>query len=92
MFEVFFVVQAGREHEELGRVASLLKEVLYKGDTIQFPGEIDPLKLLPEEKVYWTYQGSLTTPPCTECVTWIVFKEPIEVSEVQVCVSYIYMS
>lgn len=33
---------------------------------------------------YWTYQGSLTTPPCNECVTWIVFKEPITVTEEQV--------
>ena len=33
---------------------------------------------------FWTYLGSLTTPPLYESVTWIVFKQPIEVSPIQV--------
>ena len=33
---------------------------------------------------YWVYHGSLTTPPCNEPVTWIVFYEPINVSPHQV--------
>jgi hypothetical protein len=34
---------------------------------------------------YWSYPGSLTTPPLSESVTWVVFKEPIIVSSAQVC-------
>uniref|UniRef100_A0A182NH68 carbonic anhydrase n=1 Tax=Anopheles dirus TaxID=7168 RepID=A0A182NH68_9DIPT len=33
---------------------------------------------------YYTYDGSLTTPPCSEVVTWIDFKEPILLSHAQV--------
>ena len=33
---------------------------------------------------YYTYDGSLTTPPLAECVKWVVFKDPIEVSAAQV--------
>uniref|UniRef100_A0A667ZL56 Carbonic anhydrase n=1 Tax=Myripristis murdjan TaxID=586833 RepID=A0A667ZL56_9TELE len=40
----------------------------------------DPATLLPGCLDYWTYDGSLTTPPLLESVTWIVCKEPISVS------------
>ncbi len=44
----------------------------------------DPKILLPGSLNYWTYDGSLTTPPLLESVTWIVLKEPISVSPAQV--------
>lgn len=40
--------------------------------------------LVNEPRSYWTYLGSLTTPPCLECVIWIVYKEPIQMSHEQV--------
>lgn len=33
---------------------------------------------------FYTYKGSLTTPPCSETVTWIVFPNPLPVSNQQV--------
>lgn len=47
---------------------------------------IDLNKLLPESRTYWTYMGSLTTPPCTEGVLWMVLKQPIPVSAEQVAI------
>jgi carbonic anhydrase len=40
-------------------------------------------KLLPEHHGYYTFTGSLTTPPCTENVRWFVLKTPVEASEAQ---------
>jgi carbonic anhydrase len=55
------------------------------------PGEVDTgvsidLKdLLPRATDdYFTYSGSLTTPPCTESVRWVVLKQPLQISKAQI--------
>jgi carbonic anhydrase len=40
-------------------------------------------RLLPEHHGYYTFTGSLTTPPCSEGVRWFVLKAPVEASEAQ---------
>jgi carbonic anhydrase len=44
---------------------------------------LDPAALLPMRRDYYTYMGSLTTPPCTEGVLWLVMKEPLQASPAQ---------
>jgi carbonic anhydrase len=39
--------------------------------------------LLPADRGYWTYTGSLTTPPCTEGVRWFVFEQELSLSRDQ---------
>ncbi len=40
--------------------------------------------LMPAEKGYYTYPGSLTTPPCSQIVTWAVLKTGVEASKQQI--------
>jgi carbonic anhydrase len=44
---------------------------------------LNPGGLLPGDPGYWTYMGSLSTPPCTEGVRWFVFEEPVTISREQ---------
>ena len=45
--------------------------------------KIDPTQLLPAKRNYYTFLGSLTTPPCSEGVLWLVLKTPLAVSKEQ---------
>ncbi|VDD76318.1 unnamed protein product [Mesocestoides corti] len=44
---------------------------------------IDVKHLIPSLSRYFTYEGSLTTPPCAECVRWIICAEPLRISTEQ---------
>lgn len=46
--------------------------------------KIDATGLLPAARGYYTYQGSLTTPPCSEGVRWFVLKSPSTISATEV--------
>lgn len=65
-------------------MVQLLPYVSFRNETAPWAGSVNIAAMLPAQRAYWTYQGSLTTPPCTESVTWIVFKEAMELSEEQV--------
>ncbi len=45
---------------------------------------VDLDALLPASRNYYAYMGSLTTPPCTEGVLWLVLKQPVPVSPEQI--------
>jgi carbonic anhydrase len=55
------------------------------GDRVRMPtGLIDMNALLPKDQRYYQFMGSLTTPPCTEGVLWLVLKQPTTVSREQI--------
>ncbi|MBI5719063.1 MAG: carbonic anhydrase family protein [Burkholderiales bacterium] len=57
---------------------------LEKNEEAPARAQIDPGHLLPEDRRYYTYMGSLTTPPCSEGVQWVVMRTPVTVTAQQV--------
>ncbi|TNJ42122.1 carbonic anhydrase family protein [Tamlana fucoidanivorans] len=53
---------------------------LANGDKKEIHKEVDLSNLFLDDKSYYSYSGSLTTPPCSEIVNWIVFKKPVILS------------
>ena len=45
---------------------------------------LDPNGFLPTGRDFFRYEGSLTTPPCSETVDWVVLRDPITVSQAQI--------
>ncbi|PTT76251.1 carbonate dehydratase [Pelomonas sp. HMWF004] len=82
---VAVLLQRGRDdtpHPVLQAVWANLP--LEKGDTQAALGEIDLNQLLPVDRGYYTYMGSLTTPPCTEGVLWMVMRQPVSLTLQQI--------
>ena len=74
---------------ERGAAHALVQSVwnnlpLEKGEELPAKAMIDLHGLLPAERGYFTYMGSLTTPPCSEGVLWMVMQQPVSVSSEQI--------
>ena len=44
---------------------------------------VTPADLMPTKPAYYRYSGSLTAPPCTEGVQWVIMKESLKISKFQ---------
>lgn len=78
---VAVLVEAGAAHPAVQAVWNNLP--LQKNDPVAADQPFDPTRLLPEDRRYYAYLGSLTTPPCTEGVLWLVLKQPVTLSPEQ---------
>lgn len=75
------IMEPGEENPIL---ASFWQQAPAGGGTKETGTRINPAELLPFDVHFYAYTGSLTTPPCSEGVEWIVMKEPIAVSREQI--------
>jgi carbonic anhydrase len=82
------VILAVRLIEDQNRPSALLATLwpnlpAKPGTSAKVTDMINPGGLLPADRGYWTYMGSLTTPPCTEGVRWFVFEQQVTLSRDQ---------
>lgn len=73
---------------ERGKAQGMIQTVwnnlpLEKNDTVAPSIVLDPTEILPTKRDYFTFMGSLTTPPCSEGVLWLVMKTPMQASPEQ---------
>jgi carbonic anhydrase len=72
--------KSGRENAALKDIFAKLPA---KEGKAPLAAPFDTAALLPKSLAYYTFNGSLTTPPCSEGVAWQVLKEPVEISPAQ---------
>lgn len=81
-------IEVGEDpHPEFDKLCKLLDKIRFKNQKASFMEPFDVEQFLPgvdDDRTFFTYEGSLTTPPLLESVTWIVFKRPIQLSEDQI--------
>lgn len=78
------LMDEGEEHPVLKKLWSFIPK--NAGDTSEEAIGIEETNLLPATQDYFSYGGSLTTPPCSEGVKWFVLKTPIEASAEQIAI------
>jgi len=79
---VAVLLEEGRAHPIVQAVWNNLP--LDRGEDVAARTTLDLTGLLPEDRSYFTYMGSLTTPPCSEGVLWMVMRQPVPVAPEQI--------
>jgi len=79
---VAVLLQGGKKNEAFESVFTHLPRT---GETISVEDlKLDLAAMLPSNKGYYSFAGSLTTPPCSEGVSWMVLKTPVTLSTKQI--------
>ncbi len=76
------LVRVGQANSALDELWSYLPTE--KNKRSEYNSTFNAISLLPDDRSYVSYNGSLTTPPCTEGIDWFVLTTPIELSRNQI--------
>ena len=74
--------EEGQDNAALGQFWSLMPKE--EGKNLTLPSHFNASEMLPANLDYYRFNGSLTTPPCTEGVRWLILKSPVTASKQQV--------
>jgi len=76
------LMATGKVNPVFNKVVSTMPAA--EGPAVKADAAIDPNGLLPAKRNYYYYEGSLTTPPCSEVVNWLLLTDPIQVADADV--------
>jgi carbonic anhydrase len=74
--------QTGEANSQLAKLLTQLPQKV--GDIFKLKTRLIPSDLIPSSQRYYRYSGSLTTPPCSEGVRWVVMKSTLQASTEQI--------
>jgi len=74
--------EQGQENKTLAKLWSKMPGD--SGGKQDLSGLLNSKDLMPVSSDYFRFNGSLTTPPCSEGVRWFVLKDPISASKAQI--------
>nr|QFP92275.1 carbonic anhydrase [Archivesica packardana] len=78
------MIEAGSANQAFQEMVDASKKVNACGATCSVKNSFNPSVLLPgSTSEFYTYHGSLSTPPCSECVQWIVLSNSVQYSSGQ---------
>jgi carbonic anhydrase len=76
------LMSAGRANPSFNKVVTTMPQK--EGPAVPADPGIDPNRFLPARRTYFRYEGSLTTPPCSETVDWLLLTQPMPVAEADI--------
>jgi carbonic anhydrase len=76
------MMKTGRPNSVFNKIVTTMPTAA--GPAVKADARINPNGLLPARRSYFSYAGSLTTPPCSEVVSWMLLTDAIEVADADV--------